>query len=165
MRFPWSRTPPAPDTPRPVRVAPLVALLALLAVLAGSVAACERVDTGSIDLGRRLDAKRVEVEERTAVFRAGEPFAFALFLTGAPGPTDLDLVLLRDAAGPGAATAAGHEVVWQRTVVITVRDFRRSRAGLELPDLTRDLAPGAYRLQVRRGELVIAEGRFSVVSP
>ncbi len=142
----------------------LGALLALAAVpaLATGLAGCSRVDTGTMDLGRRLDADRVEVEDRTATFRAGEPLAFALFLTGAPGPTELTLVLLQLPAGDPAGAAVER---WRSDVVISVRDFQRSRAGLELPDLTIGLEPGPYRLQVRRGDLVLAEGRFSIEPP
>lgn len=135
---------------------------ALLLAFAVGLAGCSRVDTGTIDLGRRLDVDRVEVEERTATFRAGEPLAFALFLTGAPGPTELTLVLLQPSAGDPTGAAVER---WRSDVVISVRDFQRSRAGLELPDLTTGLEPGPYRLQVRRGDLVLAEGRFAIVPP
>lgn len=133
-------------------------LLGLVVALAG----CSRVDTGTMDLGRRLDAERVEVEDRTATFRAGEPLAFALFLTGAPGPTELTLLLLQVPADDPAGPAVER---WRDDVVISIREYRRSRAGLELPDLTAGLEPGSYRLEVRRGDLVLAEGHFSIVPP
>jgi len=133
-------------------------LLALVVALAG----CSRVDTGTIDLGRRLDAERVEVEDRTATFRAGEPLAFALFLTGAPGPTELTLLLLHVPADDPSGPAVER---WRDDVVISLRDYQRSRAGLELPDLTAGLEPGSYRLEVRRGDLVLAEGHFAIVPP
>ena len=137
-------------------------LLALVVALVVALAGCSRVDTGTMDLGRRLDAERVEVEDRTATFRAGEPLAFALFLTGAPGPTELTLLLLQVPADDPTGPALER---WRDDVVISIRDFRRSRAGLDLPDLTAGLEPGAYRLEVRRGDLVLAEGHFSIVPP
>ena len=66
-----------------------------------------------MDLGRGLDADRVEVKDRTATFRAGEPLAFALFLTGAPGPTELTLVLLRSRRGiPPARPSSVGAATW-----------------------------------------------------